>query len=186
MGLARMLVLRAFNKPIRADEPSSVSGVRRFIRTIQHTLMKLRAMGALLLCLAGAYMILGCSKATNPLAPSLLAGQYTLLEFTDKRVNVTFIAGIPTDDGSGNDVTVTGGLSLTSERFTLTRTHVFVTGDTSPRTVTETVSGTYAIAEAVFNISDEKNGQTDAIPISVTGRQLILEDSDFRFVFQRD
>lgn len=151
-------------------------------------LLKRKSTAALLAFVVGIQLILGCSKAVNPLSPNSLAGEYVLVEFTDKRINVTFTAGVPTDDGTGTgtDVTVTGGLNLTKERFTLTRTHLFAAKNVVSRTVTETVSGTYSIIEAVFNISDEKTGQTDAIPISVTGAQLILEDTDFRFIFQRD
>ncbi len=128
----------------------------------------------------------GCTKHENPLAPQSLSGDYTLLEFTDKRSNLTFISGIPTDDGSGLATTVTGSLFLTTERFTLTRTHVFDQMSGAPVAVTETVMGTYSIEESVFNIRDEATGRTDAIPIDVNGGQLILEDLEFRFVFERD
>lgn len=60
------------------------------------------------------------SCSVDPLSPRTLRGRWTMLNFTDKQENLTFVADKPTDIGNGVTRTISGVL-LVSEPNTALR-----------------------------------------------------------------
>ncbi|MFQ5650864.1 MAG: hypothetical protein ACE5IY_13060 [bacterium] len=140
------------------------------------------------LLLSGILVVLaGCRDGLlDPFSPEALAGDYSLLSFTNKRDKMHYPAGIPVDAGGGRRLSLTGNLNLTTRRFTLATTWKTFGSDTLLSEVTEVVVGNYWIDDSLFKVVEDSSGRRDAIPITVTVDGLILEDVEFKFVYQKD
>lgn len=131
-------------------------------------------------------LISGCEHKINLLAPENLAGEYELVSFMDKRLNVFYERGIPTDNGAGQLKSFSGNLVLTETKFQIFRVITFYSKNNQSRIYNERVEGDYFIQNKIFVVVVEKSGMSDFIPIRISDDFLILEDSDFRFVYQRN
>lgn len=142
----------------------------------------------LLLALASfAAGLVACRQTPlDPYSQEALAGDYSLVSFTDKREDTHFPAGIPVSVSSNQRVSLTGGLDLHANRFSLFRTWKTYGPDTLLFELTEVVNGFYMIDDEVFRVLEDSTGRTDAIPMMVIVDGLVLEDFEFKFVFFRE
>lgn len=131
-------------------------------------------------------LIFGCTHKINPLSPESLAGEYDLVSYMDKRVDVLYETGVPTDNGTGQLTSFSGNLILTETKFQILRVITFYSENNESRTVNESVEGDYFIQNKVFVVVVENSGKSDSIPIRISDDFLILEDSDFKFVYRRN
>ncbi|MFQ5772104.1 MAG: hypothetical protein ACE5HX_16325 [bacterium] len=127
-----------------------------------------------------------CGDDDNPLAPSKLAGTWTFVSLTDKSDNTTINAGDQVDF-DGLTGTITGTLVLTETTFTITFT-ITPTG-APPQTLgfsgTYTISGsTLTVVVSSSDIPDIDVG-TSTFTISRSGNRLTFEDSEARFVYEK-
>lgn len=130
---------------------------------------------------------MNCSNGDNPLDPGSLAGTWTLVSLTDKTVNLTLQAGVPTPipGGGGATLTVTGSLVLTDTRYTFSFTVTTNIPGQAPQTDTEFSAGTYTINGSTLVTIEDGSGETDSLTISREGNRLTIEDNESRFVFQK-
>ncbi len=131
-------------------------------------------------------LFLGCMHKIDLLSPEYLAGEYDLVSYMDKRVNVLYESGVPTDDGFGHLTSFQGNLILTETKFQILRIITFHIENDQTRIFNERVEGNYFIDQAVFVIVEGKSGKSDSIPIRISDDSLVLEDSEFRFVYLRN
>lgn len=156
--------------------------------------------------LIGLFFLSNCKSEDNPVIdlndPSTFPGNYSLVSVTDKTGNtfddlgqagLTLQAGQPTNitvTQGGSTVTVTatisGTLVLTDTRYTITTTIVATAVGLGSQTDTNTDTGTYSISGSTITIdSDDPNEPTQTGTITTSGRQFTLEDTDSRFVFEK-
>ncbi|MGH7454161.1 MAG: hypothetical protein ACRENG_22600, partial [bacterium] len=148
--------------------------------------MKRTTQNFILLALLMAGTIwLGCSDDNNPLAPSSLAGTWKLAIYTDKAMNVTANAGVPTDIGNGAKITITGTIVLTEKRYTYSLTITTSVPGAPPQTQTINSAGTYSIRGAVITAVEDGTGETTVFTMSRSGNRLTLDNSEENSVWDK-
>jgi len=128
---------------------------------------------------------MGCSDDNNPLAPSSLAGTWKLVTYTDKAMNVTANAGVPTDIGNGAKITITGTIVLTEKRYTYTVAITTAVPGAPPQTQTINSAGTYSIRGAVITAVEDGSGETTVFTISRAGNRLTLDNSEQNSIWEK-
>jgi len=128
---------------------------------------------------------MGCSDDNNPLAPSSLAGTWKLVTYTDKAMNVTAHAGVPTDIGNGAKVTITGTIVLTEKRYTYTLAITTSVPGAPPQTQTINTAGTYSIRGAVITGVQDGTGETTVFTMSRAGNRLTLDNSEQNSIWDK-
>jgi hypothetical protein len=131
--------------------------------------------------------------------PSTFPGTYKIVSFTDLtgedygQAGLTITAGKPTtitmqegDISISMILTISGTLTLTDKRYTVSQTMTMSLGGFGEETQTETDTGTYTIEGSTITIvSDDETEDTQVGTISVGKSDMTIEFEDMKIVLEK-